>query len=65
MAKRNDILKEIRKYAKKHGLHLEMREGANHTLIRLGNRRSVIGRHTEINEITAREIRKQLGIRRK
>lgn len=38
-------------------------EGANHTRIRVGDRATVVPRHNEINEITAKHILKQIGAR--
>lgn len=63
MAKRNDILKAIRAHAKAHDLILEISEGGSHTIVRLGDRRSTIPRHREINELTTKAIYKQLGLR--
>lgn len=38
----------------------EYLEGGSHTKVRVGERQTVIPRHTEINEITARAILKHL-----
>lgn len=65
MAKRKEILKTIRKHAKANGLELTITEGGNHTKIRLGTEHySVLPRHNEIHDLTAREIYKQLGMNR-
>lgn len=36
-----------------------VREGANHTIYRIGDRQIPVGRHTEIPENTARKMLKQ------
>lgn len=40
----------------------QIQEGSKHTKVRLGDKRSVVPRHKEINNITAEAIKKQLGI---
>lgn len=62
MTKRKVIIKTINDYAKANGLGVTFSEGANHTKVVLGERRTVIGRHAEINELTAKAIYKQLGM---
>lgn len=62
MARRIALLKEIRRFARSEGLTLDITEGANHTKVHVGKRRTVIPRHTDINELTARSIRRQLGM---
>lgn len=52
----------IAAHAKAAGAELVVTEGGSHTLVKLGNRRSVVPRHREINEVTAKSIRKQLGM---
>lgn len=64
MAKRKEILKAIKAHAKANDLDLTITEGGSHTKVTLGDRRTVIGRHTEINELTTRAIYKQLGMNR-
>lgn len=61
--KRRKLIKEITKQAKQIGEELTLKEGGAHTIVRLGDRRSVIPRHAEINEITAKQIKKQLGLK--
>ncbi|WP_218000066.1 hypothetical protein [Janibacter anophelis] len=46
------------------GLRLEIREGGSHTKVSIGERSSVVPRHSEINEMTALAILKQMGVRR-
>lgn len=38
-------------------------EGGSHTKVVIGNRATVVARHNEINEITARAILKQMGVK--
>jgi len=61
--KRKDLLKRVRSYAKANGWEFEIVEGVNHTRIRVGDRATVVPRHNEINEITAKHILKQIGAR--
>lgn len=60
--KRADLLKEIRTFAKMSGQPITEVEGANHTRVEVGDKRTVVARHSEINEVTAKAIRQQLGI---
>jgi hypothetical protein len=60
--KRTALLKEIRAYAADIGAEAEFTEGGRHTKVVVGDRRSVIPRHNEINELTVKSIRKQLGM---
>lgn len=48
-------------YLQAHGA--QIKEGSKHTKVRLGNKRSVVPRHKEINNITVEEIKKQLDIK--
>ncbi|HKU36356.1 MAG TPA: type II toxin-antitoxin system HicA family toxin [Paenarthrobacter sp.] len=61
MVKLRDLLKALERMARDRGLPLEYREGGSHTVIRIGDRQTVVPRHSEINEITARKIIKQIG----
>lgn len=58
--RRRDLEKRIAQIAKARGLRPEYTEGGSHTKVRVGERRSVLPRHSEINEITARAILKHL-----
>jgi len=59
---RRELLRRIRVAAKEHGLALEQsREGANHTIFRVGGFEFSVPRHSEINEHTARAIMKDLA----
>lgn len=61
MMKRRDLLKKIEKMAKNAGETVEYREGGSHTVVKFGDKQTVVPRHNEINEITAKQIIKQLG----
>lgn len=50
------------KIAKANGFDMVTTEGGSHTKVEVGNRRTVVPRHAEINEITAKKIRQQLGM---
>lgn len=60
--KRKELLKKLRKHARENGYVLEVTEGAKHTKIRMGERMTVVPRHAEINEMTAKSILKQMGV---
>ncbi|CAM4190788.1 hypothetical protein [Janibacter anophelis] len=62
--KRRELLKALRAEAQRVGLRLEIREGGSHTKVSIGERSSVVPRHSEINEMTALAILKQMGVRR-
>lgn len=47
--------------AKAEGLTLMTTEGGSHTKVQIGDRQSVVARHAEINEITAKAIIKQMS----
>ncbi len=52
-----------RSAARNQGLELIVIEGGNHTKVVIGTRRSVVPRHSEINELTARAILTQMGVK--
>lgn len=60
--KRKDLMKKLAEKAKAEGADLELTEGGNHTKVKIGDKRTVVARHNEINEITAKAILKQMGI---
>jgi mRNA interferase HicA len=60
--KRRDLMKALRLQAKAEETDLILTEGGNHTKVQIGERRSVVPRHNEINEITAKAILKQMGV---
>lgn len=57
---RRELVKRLRDIAKANGLTLTLTEGGKHTKVTLGEKQTVIPRHTEINENTARAIIAQL-----
>ncbi|MFE4195322.1 hypothetical protein ACFRJ9_05625 [Paenarthrobacter sp. NPDC056912] len=61
MVKRKDLLRMLEGIAKRRGEPIEYREAGSHTVARVGNRQVAIPRHSEINEITAKKIIKQIG----
>lgn len=54
-------MKRIAEHAKANGLDVETTEGAGHTKVKVGEKRTTVPRHNEINEITAKGILKQIG----
>lgn len=60
--KRVELLKTIANWAKANGYAFTTKEGGRHTKITVGDKRTVIPRHSEIAENTAKNILKQLGI---
>jgi mRNA interferase HicA len=62
--KRADLIRKIASAAQEaHTPFVLVREGAAHTIYRYGEQNVVIPRHREINEMTARAILRDLGIR--
>jgi hypothetical protein len=62
--RRRELERRIRQIAKAKGLAVEWpNKGRNapHDKVRLGDRQTLIPRHKEIAEMTAREILKELG----
>jgi mRNA interferase HicA len=58
--KKRDLIKQLRAIAKAGDTDLEfIREGANHEVWSIGDKRLVIPRHREINEHTAKGIIKR------
>lgn len=58
--KRSDLIKRLEAAAERQGLELVfVREGANHTIYRIGTWTFPIPRHREINEITAQATLKR------
>jgi hypothetical protein len=55
-------MRRLRKHAKASGLDMVVTEGGNHTKVVIGEKRTVVARHNEINEITAQAILKQMGV---
>ena len=59
--KRRAVIKKIEAAAKERGLAFEVTELTNHTGITVGGKRSTLGRHSEVDEITARKFFKQFS----
>ncbi|WP_200938270.1 hypothetical protein [Aeromicrobium sp. Root472D3] len=55
-------MKKIAEHAKVEGLDVVLTEGGQHTKVVVGDRRTVVPRHNEVNEITAKQILKQIGV---
>lgn len=60
--KRAEIIKKLRKAAKAAGKDFTMYELTNHTGIQVGETRSTLARHTEINDMTARKFFDQYAV---
>ncbi|GAB19368.1 hypothetical protein GOEFS_082_00020 [Gordonia effusa NBRC 100432] len=58
--KRRDVIKRLGKVAKAKGERLILTEGGSHTLAAIGDRKTTIPRHNEINELTAKSIIKYM-----
>jgi hypothetical protein len=55
--RRKDIEKRLRAIAKSKGVEVTFDEGGNHTIVRFdGTKVSVLPRHSEVNEFTARAV---------
>lgn len=63
--RRKDLVRQINVIARAHGLTPTYTEGGSHTKAAVGDQQSVIPRHSEINELTARAILRQLDPGRK
>lgn len=58
--KRGELIKRIGKIAKASGQKAIYTEGGSHTHVQIGDLRTTIPRHSEVNELTARGILKYL-----
>ena len=56
MVKRTEVLKRLRKQAKAQGLSYSEVELTNHTGVIVGGLRSTLGRHSEVDDVTARKF---------
>ncbi|QCG77808.1 HicA-like toxin [Gordonia phage Reyja] len=54
--KRRDLMKTLGQIAKAAGEDLVTREGGSHTIVTIGDRKTPVPRHNEINEYTAKGI---------
>ncbi len=59
--KRRTVIKKIENAAKARGLPFEVTELTNHTGITVGGKRSTLGRHSEVDEVTAGKFFKQFS----
>lgn len=51
-------MKKLKAIAKAKGLTLEVTEGGSHTKVKIGDRQTIVARHSEINEMTAKGLLK-------
>lgn len=54
-------MKRLAKIARERGEELIVTEGGNHTKVRVGQKMTMIPRHREVSEGTARTILKSMG----
>jgi predicted DNA binding CopG/RHH family protein len=54
--KRGEVLNKLKKQAKKAGLPYSVYELTNHTGIKIGDTASTLGRHSEIDDLTAHKF---------
>lgn len=54
--KRKAVLKKISSAAKAGGLDFEVTEGTRHSMVRVGATSRTLGRHSEIDDVTARKF---------
>ena len=59
--KRTAVLRRVRRAARDAGLPYEVVELTNHTGVVVGGVRSTLGRHSEIDDVTARKFFDQLA----
>ena len=52
----------LKRAAAERGQTMTLTEGSRHTKVSIGHRRTVVPRHHEINELTAKAILKQMGV---
>lgn len=58
-------MKRLREVAKADGVEMTIVNGANHTKVTFSDGRyTVVARHNEINELTAADIFKQMGVKK-
>lgn len=56
LLKRSAVLRRVRRAARDAGVSFEVVELTNHTGVVVGGVRSTLGRHTEIDDVTARRF---------
>lgn len=54
--KRTAVIKKVRSEAKRQGVSFDIKELTNHTGITVGQVRSTLKRHSEIDDVTARKF---------
>jgi len=54
--KRRYVLKKLHTHARRAGFSYSESELTNHTGVSIGGKRSTLGRHSEIDEVTARKF---------
>jgi len=54
-------MKHLQKAAKDRGVEFVEKEGANHTRVWVGENNTTVPRHSEIDDLLARKIMKQIG----
>ena len=54
--KRNAVLDKLRRAAKAHELEFEMFELSRHSAVRVGSTTRTLGRHSEVDDLTARKF---------
>lgn len=54
--KRRDVIKKLHSEAKARGLQFSTRELTRHTEIRIGSTSKTLGRHAEVDDLTARKF---------
>lgn len=57
--KRVELLKQLKQIAKSKGERLQLDEGSRHTHAKIGDFRTEVPRHSEINERLAQDILKK------
>lgn len=58
--KRRDLIKRLKDIAKQRGVTYTEKEGGAHTIVAVGGQQTSVPRHSEINEITASKIIRQI-----
>ena len=56
LVKRNAVLDKLRKAAKARGLDFEVFELTRHSAVRIGSTIRTLGRHSEVDDLTARKF---------
>ena len=56
LVRRNAVLDKLRKAAKARGLDFEVFELTRHSAVRIGSTTRTLGRHSEVDDLTARKF---------